>query len=109
VNSIVLPSISPVPTTKIELPISDRLMGRTALPQQSGDGSFLGMLSGGIDSVNQSQLDANQQVHALLTGENVSQAEVLTAVQKSDMSFRLLIQVRNKLMAAYDELNSIRV
>jgi flagellar hook-basal body complex protein FliE len=67
------------------------------------------MLSGGIESVNQTQLHADQQVQALLTGQDVTQAEVLTAVQKADMSFRLLVQIRNKLMAAYEELNAIRV
>jgi flagellar hook-basal body complex protein FliE len=34
---------------------------------------------------------------------------VFTSVQKADMSFRLLVQIRNKLMQAYEELNSIRV
>lgn len=104
-----LPSISPLPPTNLDLSISQRLIGRGPQAQPAADSSFLGMLSGGIDSVNQSQHHADQQVHALLTGEDVSQAEVLTAVQKSDMSFRLLIQIRNKLMAAYEELNSIRV
>lgn len=77
-------------------------------PEADGS-SFMGMLSGGIDAVNQSQLSANQQVQAMLTGEDVSEAEVLTAVQKADMSFRLLMQIRNKLLAAYEELNAIRV
>lgn len=105
-----LPSISSsIPPTKLDLSISQRLIGRSQSAQAEGDTSFLGMLSSGIDTVNHSQHHADQQVQALLTGEDVSQAEVLTAVQKSDMSFRLLIQIRNKLMAAYDELNSIRV
>ncbi|MFO0939915.1 MAG: flagellar hook-basal body complex protein FliE [Pirellulales bacterium] len=55
------------------------------------------------------QINVNDQVHALLTGGDVSQAEVLTAVQKADMSFRLLMQIRNKLISAYEELNGIRV
>lgn len=84
-------------------------MERDTQLQPAGESSFVGMLSQGIDAVNQSQQHADQQVHALLTGADVSQAEVLTAVQKSDMSFRLLVQIRNKLMAAYEELNSIRV
>jgi flagellar hook-basal body complex protein FliE len=105
----VLPSVNSLPQTNFDLPISQRLIGRGAQAQPAVDSSFLGMLSDGVDAVNQSQQHANQQVHALLTGEDVSQAEVLTAVQKSDMSFRLLIQIRNKLMAAYEELNSIRV
>jgi flagellar hook-basal body complex protein FliE len=71
--------------------------------------AFAGMLVNGVNAVNSAQLDANAQVHALMTGEDVTQAEVLSSVQKADMAFRLLIQVRNKLMSAYEELNSIRV
>jgi flagellar hook-basal body complex protein FliE len=55
------------------------------------------------------QHDSQQLVEQLLTGGDVNQAEVFTSVQKADMSFRLLVQIRNKLMQAYEELNSIRV
>lgn len=71
--------------------------------------AFFDLLANGVQSVNDAQHHADDQVHALLTGGNVTQAEVLTSVQKADMAFRLLLQVRNKLMAAYEELNSIRV
>ena len=60
-------------------------------------------------NVNHSQQHASSQVHELLTGGDVSQVEVLTAVQKADMSFRLLVQVRNILMAAYEEITAIRI
>ena len=71
--------------------------------------SFGELISAGITSVNNSQQDASAQVHELLTGGDVSKVEVLTAVQKADMAFRLLVQVRNKLMSAYDEINAIRI
>jgi|694.fasta_scaffold00078_39 flagellar hook-basal body complex protein FliE len=103
----VLPLSSPG-ITRLPLPISQQLkaVGQPALQQP---GSFVGMLSQGVQSVNQAQQHADGQVHELLTGGDVTQAEVLTAVQKADMAFRLLVQVRNKLMAAYEELNAIRV
>lgn len=104
-----LPSLGSLPPTKLDFSFTQRLIQQNTQSSEPGNSSFIGMLSSGVQSVNQSQLDANQQVHALLTGEDVSQAEVLTAVQKADMSFRLLMQIRNKLMAAYEELNSIRV
>jgi flagellar hook-basal body complex protein FliE len=44
-----------------------------------------------------------------MTGEDVNPAEVLTAVQKADMAFRMMMQIRNKLVQAYDEVKSIRV
>lgn len=104
-----LPSIGPAPATKLDFNISQRLILQNLQTPEADGSSFMGMLSGGIDAVNQSQLFANQQVQAMLTGEDVSEAEVLTAVQKADMSFRLLMQIRNKLLAAYEELNAIRV
>ena len=40
---------------------------------------------------------------------NVNQAEVLTAVQKADLAFRMMLQVRNKLIEAYHELQQIQI
>lgn len=71
--------------------------------------AFADLLMEGVGAVNQAQHQADDQVHSLLTGGDVTQAEVLTSVQKADMAFRLLVQIRNKLMSAYEELNAIRV
>jgi len=70
---------------------------------------FSDLLAGGMAKVNSMQLGAEEQMEQLLTGGEVNQAEVFTSVQKADMSFRLLVQIRNKLMSAYEELNAIRV
>jgi flagellar hook-basal body complex protein FliE len=70
---------------------------------------FSELLVGGVGKVNDMQLSADGQMEQLLTGGDVNQAEVFTSMQKADMSFRLLVQIRNKLMDAFDELNSIRV
>ncbi len=76
----------------------------------SGSGSpFTNMLVGGVAQVNNMQQSADSQMEQLLTGGDVNQAEVFTSMQKADMSFRLLVQIRNKLMDAYQELNSIHV
>lgn len=70
---------------------------------------FASLMTEGIGRVNAHQLDSQDLVEQLLSGGDVNQAEVFTSVQKADMSFRLLVQIRNKLMQAYEELNSIRV
>jgi flagellar hook-basal body complex protein FliE len=62
-----------------------------------------------IDQVNAMQLDADQSVEQLLTGGNVNPAEVLTAVQKADLSFRMMLQVRNKLVQAFQEIKELRI
>ncbi len=59
--------------------------------------------------VNEMQHDSNRQVEQLLAGEDVQSAEVMTGLQKADMAFRLLVQVRNKLIQAFDEINNIRI
>lgn len=100
--------IGGLPPTQMQLPLTEKLFGNTQAAN-SGPGSFAAMVSDGIGQVNSMQSDAQSQVHELLTGGDVSQVEVMTAVQKADMAFRMLVQVRNKLMAAYEEINAIRI
>lgn len=98
------------PTFHLHLPRSARMQQETtAVDGTVRPQSFGELISAGVDSVNSSQQDATAQVHELLTGGDVSKVEVFTAVQKADMAFRLLVQVRNKLMSAYDEINAIRI
>lgn len=96
------------PIGKLELPLTSRL--KQDAPATSGTpNSFPDLLASGVDQVNTMQHDAQSQVQDLLTGGDVSKAEVFTSVQKADMAFRMLVQVRNKLLAAYEEVNAIRV
>jgi len=71
--------------------------------------SFLDSLWSGVEQVNASQGQAESLVEQLFTGGDVNPAEALVAVQKADMAFRLLMQLRNKLLAAYDEVKNIRI
>ena len=73
------------------------------------DGAASGAASNVASSNPFSDMSADGQMEQLLTGGDVNQAEVFTSMQKADMSFRLLVQIRNKLMDAYQELNSIHV
>lgn len=96
------------PTQHMQLPLTERLLGQASTNKTEPD-SFAGLMVSGVTQVNSMQHDAQGQVHEMLTGGDVSQVEVMTAVQKADMAFRMLVQVRNKLMAAYEELNAIRI
>jgi flagellar hook-basal body complex protein FliE len=62
-----------------------------------------------LGQVNSMQQDADKAVQQLITGGDVNPAEVLTTVQKADMSFRMMLQIRNKLVAAFQEVNNIRI
>ena len=78
-------------------------------PKPEGPGSFKDMLMGSIQDVNQMQQQADKAVETLMTGGDANPAEVLTAVQKADLAFRLMMQMRNKMMQVYQEVKEIRV
>jgi flagellar hook-basal body complex protein FliE len=80
-----------------------------AVDGQKGSASFKNMLVDSIQQVNTMQLQADQAVDTLFTGGDVNPAEVLTAVQKADLAFRLTLQMRNKLMEVYQEIKDIRI
>lgn len=80
-----------------------------AAPQMAGNSSFKNMLVDSLQQVNSMQQEANKAVENLMTGGNSNPAEVLTAVQKADLAFRMMMQVRNKLVAAYQEVKDIRI
>lgn len=71
--------------------------------------SMIDLLADKAGDVNKMQHNADSMVHEMLTGGDVNSAEVLTAVQKADMAFRTLLQVRNKLIEAYREVLQIQV
>lgn len=88
----------------------DQLADRNKVTSQNEPKSpFADLMTSGIGRVNSMQHDSQEMIEKLLSGEDVNQAEVFTSVQKADMSFRMLVQIRNKLMQAFEELNSIRV
>ena len=97
-------------------PISNQILTSPGLPPLpslnatgKADSAFKDLLLDSIHEVNRMQQDADRAVEAMSTGGEVNPAEVLTAVQKADLAFRMLMQVRNKLVEAYQEVRDIRV
>jgi flagellar hook-basal body complex protein FliE len=72
-------------------------------------GGFADVLKKSLDEVNQLQLDAEKAVNALATGKNDNVAEVMTAVQKADLAFKTMLQIRNKLLDAYNQVQQMRI
>ncbi|MCR9218099.1 flagellar hook-basal body complex protein FliE [Phycisphaerales bacterium ac7] len=71
--------------------------------------SFKDLLMQNLQKVNSLQNDATKAIEDLNTGKRDDLETVLMATQKADTAFRMLQQVRNKLMDAYSELQQIRV
>ncbi len=70
---------------------------------------FRQVLTDQIDKVNQLQQAATEAIEDLATGQRDDVESVLIATQKADMAFRLLLQVRNKMIDAYDEVRQMRI
>ncbi|MCZ6836360.1 MAG: flagellar hook-basal body complex protein FliE [Planctomycetota bacterium] len=80
--------------------------GATRDPSQP---SFKDLLNQQIDQVNQLQNDAKEAIEDLATGRRDDLESVMIATQKADTAFRMLLQVRNKVMDAYEEVKQLRV
>jgi flagellar hook-basal body complex protein FliE len=98
--------ITSLPPTSI-LPPAPPAAPAAAAP--AGQQPFKNILLDALQHVNQMQHEADHAVQQLITGEDVNPAEVLTSLQKADMSFRMMLQVRNKLVQAFQEVNNIRI
>lgn len=91
-----------------QLPAEPSPMGAQLDPANASF-DFGSLLGQSVAEVNSLQNQSTQSVEDMLTGGDVQPAEVFASVQKADMAFRMLLQVRNKLMQAYEEVNAIRI
>jgi flagellar hook-basal body complex protein FliE len=70
---------------------------------------FQSFLLESLEKVNQLQNEADAGVQRILTGESDNVAEVFSAARKAGVAFDLLMEIRNKLLDAYTELQQLRV
>jgi flagellar hook-basal body complex protein FliE len=98
------------PITSLPLAPPQAAAASTVVQADAAGGQpFKNILLEALNQVNTMQSEANQAVEQLVTGGDVNPAEVLTTLQKADISFRMMLQIRNKLVQAYQELNNVRI
>jgi len=100
--------MTPITGIPLSPPVQPSLPMQPA-SQSAGAQPFKNVLLEALGQVNTMQTQANEAVQQLVTGGDVNPAEVLTTLQKADMSFRMMLQIRNKLVQAYQEINNIRI
>jgi flagellar hook-basal body complex protein FliE len=76
---------------------------------QSGATAFSDVLGNAIDQVNDLQAAAGEEVQRVMTGDMTDIHTAMIAVQKADVSFQMMMQVRNKLVSAYQEIMKLQV
>ena len=74
-----------------------------------GTKSFGEFLQDSIGKVNSIQNDANVAMEKLASGESQNLHETLLAVEKADIAFRTMNQVRTKVIDAYKEIMKMQI
>jgi flagellar hook-basal body complex protein FliE len=72
------------------------------------EGGFSGVLKDVLQQVNVLNAGAEQQVGTLLKGGNADMSSVMIAVEKADVAFQLMMQVRNKIVGAYQDIEKMQ-
>lgn len=75
----------------------------------SGNDTFATVLKDSIEKVNKVQGEADQAIQGLAKGEVKNIHDTMIAIEKANLSFNLMLQVRNKLLAAYEEVMRTQV
>lgn len=84
--------------------------GVSPLKEVSKQGAGFGeVLKKAVESVNAMQHEAGRLEEAVAHGENVNIHQAVIAGQKAGLSFNLLMQVRNKMVEAYQEIMRMQV
>lgn len=69
---------------------------------------FGDVLKNAVSQVEGLQTNANLQVGDLLQGQRSDVHNVMIAVEKADVAFQLMMQVRNKIVNAYQEIEKMQ-
>ena len=77
-----------------------------AVPQEN---SFGRMITDLLGQANAQQVGADQAVEQLVAGQSDSVHDVVLAVAKADLTFRLVLEIRNRLIDAYQEVMRMQV
>ncbi len=94
---------------QISSPVAPEIPGASGLDGGAAPKSFGEMLTQSLDKVNELQMQADGAAKELTAGHNKNIHETMLMMEKADMSFRLMMQVRNKVIDAYREVMRMQV
>jgi flagellar hook-basal body complex protein FliE len=78
------------------------------LESEDPQGGFSGVLSTAMNHVNELSGGAEQQIGNMLKGGSGDMSSVMIAIEKADVAFQLMMQVRNKIVSAYQDIEKMQ-
>ncbi|WP_102692668.1 flagellar hook-basal body complex protein FliE [Rummeliibacillus pycnus] len=100
-------AISQVSITQPVQPTLTQTVAQT-IPSQNKE-SFGTVLKNAISAVNDSQVASDNMTNKLVNGDNVELHDVMIAAQKANITLNTALQVRNKVVEAYQEIMRMTV
>jgi flagellar hook-basal body complex protein FliE len=88
-----------------QAPQGDRAPQGDGPGRAAGGGRFGGALADAIDRVQGLQQQVSDQVQSAATGEPVALHDIMLAMDKSEVAFNLMLEVRNRLLDAWDKVS----
>ncbi|MCF8057682.1 MAG: flagellar hook-basal body complex protein FliE [Bacteriovoracaceae bacterium] len=87
----------------------EELDGLSPTPESKGFSTFGDFLANSITEVNSLQNKANESIQKLVTGENKNIHETMLSVEKAEIAFKSMNQIRQKVLDAYREVMKMQV
>ena len=97
------------PIGPVGSPDPTQLAGAASRTQQQSGASFKDTLSKFMSDVNSMQIKADESIEKMAAGEITDVHQVMNAAEEAKVAFNMMMEVRNKVMDAYDELMRIRM
>ncbi len=80
-----------------------------SLQKQTAEKPFMDTLKESLAQVDGLKKGADIAMTRLTTGENQEIHQTMIAIEKADVSFKLMMQVRNKILSAYEEISRMQI
>ncbi len=75
----------------------------------SGEIPFADLVKGLLQDTNQQQIAVQDSVKSIISGETDSIHDVVLTASKADLAFRLVMEIRNRLISSYQEIMRMQV
>ncbi len=99
----------PIPSLSKTLPVPSPQPVSIGQAIDNNSQNFGSTLSQIIDSVNTAQIEGDSAITSLQAGKTENLHEVMIKMEEADLSMRTMVQLRNKVLSAYQEIMRIQI
>jgi len=105
-NSIQMPGLLPASISSIN---RNRQTNTNTYTPFEAQKSFASVLKESINKVNETQIQSDKMTEKLIKGENIDLHQVMIASQKASITMQTTLEIRNKVIEAYQEIMRMQV